>query len=155
MPDDNDRLLKIAEAIADETPVDWAACAASDPGERTRLEKLRSVEAVASAYRALHSSAAGEVETPPSGPQHKAAGEPALFEWGHLKALEKLGSGSYAEVFRAYDPLLDREFALKLRRQELAAPVAARRHFIHEARRLARVRHPNVIVVHGDRKSVV
>ncbi len=149
MPDDNDALLKIAEAIADETPVDWAACAASDPGERARLERLRSVEAVASAYRALHSSAAGEVETPPSGPQHKAAGEPALFEWGHLKALEKLGSGSYAEVFRAYDPLLDREFALKLRRQELAAPAAARRHFIHEARRLARVRHPNVIVVHG------
>jgi len=52
-------------------------------------------------------------------------------------------------VFRAYDPLLDREFALKLRRQGARGAVAARRHFIHEARRLARVRHPNVIVVHG------
>jgi len=147
--DDSGVLLKVAEAIADSTPVDWDTCTPGDPEERLRLERLRAVESVASAYRSLHASAAEEEEAPPSGEHRKAADEAALFRWGHLKVIEKLGDGSFAEVFRAYDPLLDREVALKLRRGEQGAPSAARRHFIHEARRLARVRHPNVIVVHG------
>ncbi len=149
MADDSEVLLRVAEAIADETPVDWAARPPGSPEERTRLERLRAVETVASAYRSLHASAAGEEDVPHSGPHRKAAEEPALFRWGHLTVIEKLGDGSFAEVFRAYDPLLDQEVALKLRRAEHGTPSAARRHFIHEARRLARVRHPNVVVVHG------
>src|SRR5690348_17710269 len=40
----------------------------------------------------------------------------ALFAWGHLSVLEKLGEGSFADVFRARDTVLGREVALKLRR---------------------------------------
>ncbi|HVN75772.1 MAG TPA: protein kinase [Thermoanaerobaculaceae bacterium] len=149
MADDNERLLRIAEAIADETPVLWDADADATPEERLRLEKLKALEAVASAYRSLHASAPAGEDSSPSGGRHDAAREAALFAWGHLRVLEKLGDGSFGEVFRAYDPLLDLEVALKLRRAEDAAPAAARRHFIQEARRLARVRHPNVVTVHG------
>ncbi len=73
----------------------------------------------------------------------------ALFQWGHLAALESIGTGGFGEVFRAYDSMLQREVALKLRRAGNQIAPAAGRAFIEEARRLAQVRHPNVLAVHG------
>jgi tetratricopeptide (TPR) repeat protein len=71
----------------------------------------------------------------------------AQFQWGHLDVIEPLGSGTSADVFRAYDPLLDIEVALKLSRPNLGRRATAE--WISEARRLARLRHPNVVAVHG------
>lgn len=71
-----------------------------------------------------------------------------LFRWGHLDVLEQVGRGSFGDVFRARDTRLDREVALKLRRSETAPDASARR-FLDEARGLARVTHPNIVVVHG------
>ena len=72
----------------------------------------------------------------------------ALGRWGPLNLLEKIGEGSFGEVFRAYDPGLEIEVALKLRHQ--ASGHASREdQILEEARRLARVRHPNVLIVHG------
>jgi eukaryotic-like serine/threonine-protein kinase len=71
-----------------------------------------------------------------------------LFTWGPLRVVEQLGRGGFGEVYRAYEPLLKREVALKLRRaDDREGPHSSR--FIQEARRLAQVRHPNVLVVHG------
>ena len=149
MAEDNDALLRIAEAIADRTPVDWQSSRGPRPADGAQLERLRVLETVSSAYRSLQGSAdSWEGPAVPAG-QHRSGQEPVLFEWGHLKILKKLGDGSFGEVFRAYDPLLDRDVALKLRRPESGTAAAGRRHFIREARRLARVRHPNVVVVHG------
>lgn len=75
------------------------------------------------------------------------ASRPALFQWGHLDVIEVIGEGTSAEVFRAYDPLLDIEVALKLSRPSLGRRATAE--WIAEARRLARLRHPNVVAVHG------
>jgi serine/threonine protein kinase len=72
-----------------------------------------------------------------------------LFEWGHLAVLESVGAGGFGEVFRAYDPMLQREVALKLRLAGNRIAPAAGRAFIEEARRLAQVRHGNVLAVHG------
>ncbi len=148
MSDVDDDLLRIAADIADRTPVDWHAQKASGEGDASRLAGLKVVESVAMAYGSLMETTADGGE-PAAGPPRAAAAEPALFEWGHLRALERLGGGSFGEVFRAYDPLLDREVALKLRRVQEVAAEAGRREFIREARLLARVRHPNVVVVHG------
>ena len=71
------------------------------------------------------------------------------FNWRHLAVLDRLGAGGYGEVFRAYDSVLEREVALKLRRASNQFSAAAGRAFIDEARRLAQVRHPNVLAVHG------
>src|SRR5690606_15971994 len=71
----------------------------------------------------------------------------ALFQWGHLDVIGPLGEGSSAEVFRAYDPLLDIEVALKLSRPSLGRRATAE--WIAEARGRARLRHPNVGAVHG------
>ena len=69
-----------------------------------------------------------------------------LFQWSHLEVREKIGEGGFGEVFRAYDPVLRREVALKLGRQDR---VAANAEMIAEARSMARLRHPNILAVHG------
>lgn len=82
---------------------------------------------------------------------------PAVFVWGMLRAIERVGEGSFGEVWRAYDPSLHREVALKLRRTNGSDTEAsvhrshdpATRHWLAEARALARVRHPNVLTVFG------
>jgi hypothetical protein len=74
---------------------------------------------------------------------------PAGATWGHLQRLEPAGQGSFGEVFRAFDPTLDRWVALKLKRRDAPDTIFSGRDFVAEARRLARVRHPNVLAVHG------
>ena len=71
-----------------------------------------------------------------------------LFEWGHLQIVEKLGHGSFGEVYRAYDRILDRQVALKLLKTDHDRPFQSQL-FLHEARQLAMVRHRNVLAVHG------
>jgi non-specific serine/threonine protein kinase len=72
-----------------------------------------------------------------------------IFVWGPLEAIEKIGEGSFGEVFRAFDPLLQRELALKLARRIRGRRDLRPDAHLDEARRLARVRHPNVLIVHG------
>jgi Tol biopolymer transport system component len=81
---------------------------------------------------------------------YRQAGEGLPAEpgaWGPLRILGRLGEGSFGEVFRAHDAVLDRQVALKLARRSLGAD--AERRYLDEARRLARVRHANVVAVHG------
>jgi serine/threonine protein kinase len=52
-------------------------------------------------------------------------------------------------VHRATDPLLARDVAVKLFRPERVPPGHGSEGVLEEARRLAQVRHPNVILVHG------
>ncbi|MEM1080050.1 MAG: serine/threonine-protein kinase [Pseudomonadota bacterium] len=71
-----------------------------------------------------------------------------VFEWGHLQALSVLSEGSFGQVFRAYDPILDRDVALKLLKADHNRPFQSQL-FLQEARQLALVRHRNVLAVHG------
>ncbi|MEM1081190.1 MAG: serine/threonine-protein kinase, partial [Pseudomonadota bacterium] len=72
---------------------------------------------------------------------------PERSSWGHLLVHESLGRGQYGEVFRAFDPVLQRDVALKLSLDDKVH--GDPQSWIAEARRLARVRHPNVLAVHG------
>ena len=62
---------------------------------------------------------------------------------------EKIGEGGFGAVYRARDTWLDRDVALKLLKPAAAGRAAAGLRIIEEARTLARVRHPNVVTVHG------
>lgn len=69
--------------------------------------------------------------------------------WGHLQQLDFVARGGFGDVYRAYDPTLERTVALKLRRGDLPVVISSGRDLLAEARRLARVRHPHVLAVHG------
>ena len=67
-------------------------------------------------------------------------------EWAHLRVLGELGRGAGGVVLRARDPRLDAEVALKL---SPSSGAASESQLFREAQLLARVRHPNVVTVHG------
>lgn len=67
------------------------------------------------------------------------------FCWGELRVFETLGQGGYGTVHRAHDPWLARDVALKL----FTSDIAGSSQLIAEARLLAGLRHPNVLLIHG------
>jgi tetratricopeptide (TPR) repeat protein len=73
-----------------------------------------------------------------------------LFKWGQLSVLEQIHVGHDVTLFRAFDPMLQREVALKLRGGgQSPTSIESDRPFIVAARRLATVRHPNVLAIQG------
>jgi serine/threonine-protein kinase len=69
--------------------------------------------------------------------------------WGGFELLELVGRGSFGEVYRAWDPRLQREIALKLLLPRLVDDEAQFEILLSEARALASVRHPNIVPVYG------
>jgi serine/threonine protein kinase len=66
---------------------------------------------------------------------------------GRFQLRELLGGGAFGEVYRAYDPRLDREVALKVLKE--SAPTArVLERFFREARAAARLDHPNIVTLH-------
>ena len=75
---------------------------------------------------------------------------------GRFRIIEMLGEGQHATVFRAYDPLLERDVALKVPRQGVIKTTKGLERFLGEAKALARLRHPQIVPVYeagcvGDR----
>jgi serine/threonine-protein kinase len=153
------RLREVARAIASGTPVDWDALVSSagDGSYRELLERLRTIALIADAHtglevavEAVDTAMPGTARTGSPVVEPAAAAPRPLARWGPLVLHERIGEGSFGEVFRAWDPRLDREVALKLLRpgrHEDAEAVG--RAVIAEGRALARVRHPNVVTVYG------
>ena len=155
-------LLGILRALADHESVDWDSLEShrDEPGFRAIARELHVVNqistfhrtlqespdpAAASSLSSLSSSSSGtELERPPI---ESALGRPP--SWGPLTLLEHVGRGSFAEVFRAWDTRLDREVAVKLLRDRETSGLGEGSSVIGEARLLAKVRHPNVVTVHG------
>jgi len=72
-----------------------------------------------------------------------------LDRWGPFERLQRVGRGSFGEVYRAFDPTLQRHVALKLllpRRLDRDAETSS---LLKEARAMAKVRHPNVVPIYG------
>ncbi len=70
-------------------------------------------------------------------------------KWGPFQLLQRIGKGAFGEVYRAWDPLLEREVALKLL---LPRDLNAEQQFaeiVAEARAIAKVRHPGVVSAYG------
>ena len=67
---------------------------------------------------------------------------------GRYQVLERLGRGGMAEVYRAYQPSLDRYVAIKVIYPHLASDPALLERFGREARAVAALHHPNIVQVH-------
>lgn len=132
---DSRNLYTLAQRIADDSPIDWSE-EAQEVGDLAGALSL--IEQVARSFRPR--------ETLRDGPREP---EFTRFTWGGLEVLEHLGAGSFGEVFRARDPRLDRDVALKLQRPSESPEFAGSRSFLTEAKRLAEVRHPHVVTIYG------
>ncbi len=70
---------------------------------------------------------------------------PASF--GPYEIVASLGRGGGGEVFRAWDPRLEREVALKILHDRAGADPDRLRRFVHEARAASALNHPNILTV--------
>jgi serine/threonine-protein kinase len=68
---------------------------------------------------------------------------------GNYRIIEKIGQGGMAEVYKAYDPALDRNIALKLLPTHLAQDKNFLSRFRREARSIAHLDHPSIIPIFG------
>ena len=66
---------------------------------------------------------------------------------GPYEVLGPLGAGGMGEVWRAHDPRVGRDVALKLIRESVHADPEARRRFEQEARATAQLSHPHVVTL--------
>lgn len=74
--------------------------------------------------------------------------EGASQRLGRFEVHERLGGGAFGVVYRAFDPQLEREVALKVPRTGvLEKPIAAQR-FMREAKAAAHLRHPNIVPIY-------
>ncbi len=138
-PRATDAIERLLQSVCDESAVDWDGALASSGGdERRRVESLREVARIAAFHKDL-------VRDPKPARPLAGGAEPA--RWGSLILLEHLGTGARGDVWRAWDPALRREVALKLLRDDAASLDDSP--LLREGRAAARVRHPNVVTVHG------
>lgn len=166
--------LKVAGMIADGEPIDWAD-AAEDPDVAGCREGFRILEAVAETHRRVARDEA-EAERVQQGASGEADGSAATESrdagragttavspadqgtipllsagstWGSFEIRGFLGRGGFGEVYRAWDPNLQRDVALKLLRPDRASDGSAVDCFLNEAQRHARVSHEHVVTIHG------
>ena len=132
MTPDDPVLTDAARAVLDNTPIDWSDLESSDDLETRGLtEQLKVLSTVSNLHRQplqtmLHT-------------------EPA--HWGRLEVFERVGTGASGAVYRAYDPRLNREVALKLLPAGSATDASSP--IVREGRLLTRVRHSGVATIYG------
>jgi tRNA A-37 threonylcarbamoyl transferase component Bud32 len=132
--DSGNAIERLLRAVSEGASVDWDEPLSTAQGEeRERIVSLRDLATIASFHRDLHRTGADDAQAE---------------RWGDFVLLERIGGGAHADVYRAWDPGLRREVAVKRMRASsprTADPSSMR----EEARAIARVRHPNVVTVHG------
>jgi hypothetical protein len=67
---------------------------------------------------------------------------------GPYRILAPLGAGGMGEVYRAHDPRLGRDVAIKVLSPHLAATPEARARFEREARTISQLNHPHICTLH-------
>lgn len=104
---------------------------------------------------------AAGTDTQPVDPGRPSQFEPPSLEhlaqlFPQLEILQLLGAGGMGAVYKARQPNLDRVVALKILPAGKSERVSFPERFTREARALARLNHPNIVVVHefGDRDGL-
>jgi len=71
----------------------------------------------------------------------------------HYRVIEKIGAGGMGEVYLAEDTKLKRRVALKFMPTHLASDADMRARFSREAQAVAKLNHPNIVVIHEVSES--
>jgi serine/threonine-protein kinase len=156
MAERDDDLIDVAAAVADGAAVDWRAleAGATTPEARDRIRRLEVLAGIGR-LKADQTYPRPDESRLHESILHPRVQSPATFDdapvpvtWGPLTIVEKIGRGTFGDVYRAREARLDRDVALKLLRHRDAASSASS-DVIEEARLMARVRHPNVTTIYG------
>ena len=67
---------------------------------------------------------------------------------GHYEILAGIGAGGMGEIYRARDPRLDREVAIKVIAPALSGDAGVLARFEREAMSVARLSHANILAIH-------
>jgi TolB-like protein/Flp pilus assembly protein TadD len=159
-----EHILEAAGAVGDGLPVDWEVLEHTPMNDTERglvaelrvLDDLHRVHRLSEATEPLDSqkptpdTTSRTSSTDSTGPS--AAGthadtttEPLPRMWGPMEIRGVLGAGGFGVVYRAWDPRLAAEVALKVLTRDSSVGASV----IEEARLLARVRHPNIVSIYG------
>ena len=156
----DDLIDRIAADLAAGRPIDWEAVMASITAEqRRRLEPLRLADQIRRVAAEGTVSTVGGSQTMPATLPATPGGLPAAPRtWGRYVLVEETGSGSFGTVFKAVDPDLRLDVAIKVLHHHVENEVLRQR-LIDEGRALARIKHQNVVRVHrvefnGDRAGL-
>ncbi len=95
---------------------------------------------------AFASSEEDPMELPVGATSFEEAPDPELL--GRYPVAERIGRGGVGLVYRAYDPQLGREVAIKALRRELADDTRAVDRFLAEARLCSSLQHPGIVPIH-------
>jgi serine/threonine protein kinase len=94
---------------------------------------------------------------PSAAPSDRGAAPPDFAEgrvvFGKYRLIEKIGEGSIGEVWRVWNADLEIERVLKLIRAEFAGDEEGWKRFEREARAIARLGHPNIVVIHDLKRT--
>ena len=143
-----DNLELLVERIADGAPIDWMAASALCDTDADR-EDLGNLKLIADLCE-LHRTPQPDGSTVPASLlQTTDVSNTSLTTWGDMRVSQLLGRGAFGEVYLAHDEQLRRPVALKLLRHDLAIVPGLEESILDEGRRLASIRHPNVVTVFG------
>ena len=67
---------------------------------------------------------------------------------GHYEIVGELGSGGMGVVYRARDPRLGREVAIKVLPEQVATDADRLSRFEREVKAIAALSHPNILAIH-------
>ena len=125
MAEQDSDLIALAGALADTADVDWdnAEASAATSEAQAVVRQLRQLAEISASARAR------------------------LETWGSLQIRGPIGRGTFGTVYRAWDPQLQREIALKLLETKPGGTSVP--DVIKEARLLAQIKHSNVVTVYG------
>lgn len=79
---------------------------------------------------------------------NKSPSQSVPVKLGRFEVQERLGGGAFGMVYRAHDPQLDREVALKVPRAGTLDSLDAVERFLREAKAAAQLRHPNIVPIY-------
>jgi WD40 repeat protein len=99
--------------------------------------------------------AGGSTQSSASGARPAPAASPgaAPHKVGRFEVRAKLGAGAFGTVYRAYDPPLDREVALKVPQAGTLEGKKTVERFLAEAKAAARLHHPHIVTVYESGKD--
>ncbi len=132
---------------------DYVAAALESDREELRRQLLaleQELQAQGAAETSVTRSSVREEPSPPPGRtiDYVEANDLSRQTIGRFQIHGKLGHGAFGQVYRAFDPQLGREVAIKVPLETAVTTPEDRQKFLKEARAAAKINHPNVCQIH-------